>query len=111
MAKENFAAIKRRARTDLDNELNVPAALIRSGSATQEDITARLLQAPLLAGDIDYQGHAELYESHMLVVVPQSLQLKRNDTLVFAEYNRTVTLDVKRPRTDTAFDTWEVKEV
>ena len=111
MAKENFAAIKRRARVDLDNELKVPAVLIRSGSAIPEEITARLLQAPLLAGDIDYQGHAELYESHMLVVIAQSHGVSRGDVITFPDYNRSVTFDIKRPRTDIAFDTWEVKEV
>ena len=106
----NFAQIKRQARHDLHGQLAVPAFLTRTNTVVSE-ITARLHQNPFMQGDIDYQGYTEREEDYVRVILAQSLNVERGDRLYFPDYNQTVVLFQRRPRTDDSYETWIVKEV
>lgn len=106
----NFAQIKQQARHDLHNQMAVPAVLTtRAGVVT--NITARLHQNPFMQGDIDYQGYTEREESYIRVVLSQVYAVATGDTLFFPDYNQTLVLFQRRPRNDTVYETWIVKEV
>ena len=64
-----------------------------------------------MQGDIDYQGYTEREEDYVRVILAQSLNVERGDRLYFPDYNQTVVLFQRRPRTDDSYETWVVKEV
>ena len=105
----DLAQIKRQSRHDLHSQLAVPAVLTRTNTVVSE-ITARLHQNPFMQGDIDYQGYTEREEDYVRVILEQRLHVERGDRLYFPDYNQTVVLIQRRPRTDDSYETWIVKE-